>query len=130
MFREEAGIDKFLRNKIVHKTIQCRKRNVLMSINKCALDFLLVECFTEDQQIWYHTSAKNLQNMPGYQILTWVFTVSMKVVLKSKLQKYSKTKVTLKLAFSSSSCNFTINILYGHLRCLLQAIIRRLVDLT
>ena len=66
MFREEAGIDKFLRNKIVHKTIQCRKRNVLMSINKCALDFLLVECFTEDQQIWYHTSAKNLQNMPGY----------------------------------------------------------------
>ena len=31
-----------------------------MSINKCALNFLLflVACFTEDQQIWYHTLAK------------------------------------------------------------------------
>ena len=31
-----------------------------MSINECALNFLLflVACFTEDQYIWYHTSAK------------------------------------------------------------------------
>ena len=36
------------------------------------------------------------------------------MALKSKLQKYSKTKVTLKLGFSSSSCNFSINILYVH----------------
>ena len=38
-----------------------------MSINKCALNFLvfLVACFTEDQHIWFHTLAKNLQKMPG-----------------------------------------------------------------
>ena len=37
-------------------------QNILISINKCALNFLLflVACFTEDQQIWYHTLAKNL----------------------------------------------------------------------
>ena len=38
-----------------------------MSINKCALNFrlFLVACFTEDQHIWYHTLAKNLQKTPG-----------------------------------------------------------------
>ena len=39
-----------------------------MSVNKCAINFLLflVACLTEDQQIWYHTLAKNLQKVPGY----------------------------------------------------------------
>ena len=39
---------------------QMRSRTILMSINKCALNILLflVACFTEDQQIWYHTLAK------------------------------------------------------------------------
>ena len=38
-----------------------------MSINKYALNclLLLVACFTKDQQICYHTLAKNLQKMPG-----------------------------------------------------------------
>ena len=38
-----------------------------MSINKCALNFLLflVACFTKDQHIWYHTLGKNQQKIPG-----------------------------------------------------------------
>ena len=35
---------------------------ILMSINKCALNFLLflAACYTEDQYIWYHALAENL----------------------------------------------------------------------
>ena len=38
--------------------------NVLRSINKCALNFLLffIASFTEDKQIWYLISSESVQN--------------------------------------------------------------------
>ena len=44
------------------KSYRSMDQNILMPINKCALNFLLflVACFTEDQQIWYHTLVQSM----------------------------------------------------------------------
>ena len=52
------------------------------------------------------------------------------MVLKSKLQNYSKTKITLKLGFSESSCNFFNQDFVWPPLLSIQAIIRLRIDLT